>query len=359
MLHSLAERSLELLAYPLDQVRYKLLKRFGTQVRPFIRSKELRVTTIACIGILSAAWMSLYLPLWQLALGPILWGIPHIIGDLRYLVVHKGLYRSWWFWVCMALPLAHFTYRPYVTTTMLALAGSALVAMYPKLSPTSPKTSKHYIRGIAVIICAAFGYYGAQRYPYHAHFLLLHLHNLITITIWWFWRPRKQLWEWLPIAMMVFFTLLLFLGWGAESWRQVHSDSSAPLSMHYFELSLARLLPENWRPQWVVIYGFLQSLHYLVWIRLIPEDNRSTKGPITFKRSALNLSKDFGPWLILIALSLMLILLLWSTVSLPSARMSYLRWISSHASLEIAVMGYLFVEKARGSISNGDESTRL
>jgi hypothetical protein len=308
----------------------------------------MRVTAIAFFGILSAGLMSLYLPLWQLALGPILWGIPHIIGDLRYLVIKKKLYRSYLFWGLVATPLAYFTYQPRVTTSMIALGGAGIVAMAKRpLTSLHCLMSERIIRGMLVIGVAVVGYYLAKQHPYYAHFLLLHLHNIITIMIWWFWRPRHNKWEQLPIWLIMLFTLLLLCMWDADSWRQVHAHSSAPLSLVYFEATLARVLPIDWRPQWVVVYGFLQSLHYLVWIRLIPEDNRQAETPITFKRSALTLKQDFSGFFILITIIAMSALLVWSTFNLAAARISYLHWISAHASLEVAVIGYLFVERSK------------
>ena len=121
----IAEHLIERITRPFDLMRQQFLSALGPIARPFIRSRRLRVTTIAVAGFGLAALLSLWFPLWQLALGPIIWGIPHILGDLRYLIVRQNLVRSWGFWILIVAPLAYFTYKPRVTTTMVALAGAA------------------------------------------------------------------------------------------------------------------------------------------------------------------------------------------------------------------------------------------
>lgn len=357
---SLAERSLERVARPLDYTRRRLLLSLGSIAHPFIRSRALRVTTIAVFGFSVAAMLSLWIPLWQLALGPIIWGIPHILGDLRYLVVKQRLARSVSFWFLVVAPLAHFTYRPRVTTTMIALGGAALLGLIlrGRASPTTRLSTwperEVSARFLFVVMCSLIGYILARQYPYHAHFVLLHAHNLITLGIWWFWRSRASLWELAPLIALVGLSALILGGWDAEAWRVAQGSSElAPsgLTLSYFERALARVLPAEWRPQWVALYGFLQSAHYLVWIRLIPEDDRSNETPITFRRSALRLYSDFGGWVMLMVTVMMIGLVAWAIVDVAAARMSYLRWISAHASLEIAVMGYLFIRRAQGARS--------
>jgi hypothetical protein len=198
------------------------------------------------------------------------------------------------------------------------------------------------------MICAIIGYLLAKENPYPAHFILLHGHNLITLGIWWFWRPRTSLWELIPLLTLIAFSALILCAWDAQSWREAHGSQESALSnltLSYFERTLAWVLPEGWRPQWVALYGFLQSAHYLVWVRLIPEDDRVASTPITFRRSAIRLREDFGGWVMLLIFGLMIVLAVWAIFDVSAARITYLRWIGAHASLEVAVIGYLIVSK--------------
>ena len=351
----IADYFIEGLTRPLDVIRQHLLSVLGPIARPFIRSRRLRVTTAAVIGFGLAAVFSLWIPLWQLALGPIIWGIPHILGDLRYLIVRQRLARSWGFWLLIVVPLAYFTYKPRVTTTMIALAGAGLLGFIHHIQNRDTSNKPSLIRFASVILIASAGYIIAKAYPYHAHFTLLHAHNLITLGLWWSWRKREHYWELFPILMLIILSAMILFAWDADSWRASHNHvvhGPTHLSMAYFERALASVLPEGWRPQWVALYGFLQSAHYLVWIRLIPEDDREAETPIPFKRSALRLLEDFGGWLILLSLLAMIALVIYAISSVSAARLTYLRWISAHASLEVAIIGYFAIYRPSTSKSS-------
>jgi hypothetical protein len=44
------------------------------------------------------------------------------------------------------------------------------------------------------------------------------------------------------------------------------------------------------------LYAFGQSLHYMVWLRLMPEIDRGTPTPSSFRRAFQSLKQDFGSW---------------------------------------------------------------
>jgi len=348
MLGSLAERSLERLARPLDQLRQALLQACGPLLTPFIRDRALRVNTTAVLGLCVTALLSLKLPLWQLALGPIIWGVPHIIGDLRYLVLKQGLARAWGFWLLIATPLAYYSYQPRVTTTMLGVGGAGVLGLLTQRASAHDGLISVTTKRRLLIVAAlgALGYWVASEWPKESHYALLHGHNLITLGLWWWWRPRQR-WEALSLVTLIGLSALILFGWEASEWRADNPREGAwgRLTMSYFEVTLAGVAPREWRPQWVALYGFLQSAHYLVWVRLIPEDDRERETPVTFRRSVARLSQDFGGWVIALTLLMMVGLGAWAVVDVAGARLTYLTWISAHASLEIALIAYLFVSQ--------------
>jgi molybdate transport system substrate-binding protein len=66
------------------------------------------------------------IPLWMLALGPILLGVPHLLADLRYCVFRPGWHRQAAIWVA-----EHKLIR---TETRVNLLGNTLVLIAPKTS---------------------------------------------------------------------------------------------------------------------------------------------------------------------------------------------------------------------------------
>lgn len=57
---------------------------------------------VAVLGALvgSGVW-----PLWMLAVGPIVLGVPHVVSDVRYLVAKPGYHRRAEWCVVVGLPL--------------------------------------------------------------------------------------------------------------------------------------------------------------------------------------------------------------------------------------------------------------
>ncbi len=81
------ERSLA----PLDWARTRLLRRLRWLVRPFVRSRELRVATSCSLIMLFALSMTLAAPFWLLAVGPILLGFLYVdaaVSEMDVLSVH-------------------------------------------------------------------------------------------------------------------------------------------------------------------------------------------------------------------------------------------------------------------------------
>ena len=342
----------ERLTNPLDRWRLYLLRILAPFLRPLIRSSAHRVCVTASLGFLLATLISLKIPLWQLALGPIIWGIPHLIGDLRYLVVRRGLLKSIGFWLLIALPLLYFTYRPSFVYTLIALSGATLLGYFHGRRQAQNQHRVILRRAGCVLSFVLGAYFFTRAYPLHAHFILLHGHNLITLGIWWKWRDKRAWWELIPLLVLIACSSLILFGWEANEWRVATLESAwqpPNLSLRYFEITLASVFPEAWRPQWVVLYGLLQSAHYLVWVRLIPEEARERETPITFRRSLQRLSEDFGPLIVCLMIIGMIGLAFWAFFDVSAARLNYLKLIGAHASLEIAMIGYLYtaVESAQ------------
>ena len=94
----------------------------------------------------------------------------------------------------------------------------------------------------------------------------------------------------------------------------------------------------------VLLFAFLQSVHYLVWIRLIPEDARKQPTPRTFNKSLMALRSDFG-WVWEAVLFGAVALCVWAVLDIAQARRSYLQLIFFHGFLEFAICAWCYVER--------------
>jgi len=122
------------------------------------------------------------------------------------------------------------------------------------------------------------------------------------------------------------------------SWLFQYHPSS--LDMAYYHHAIAYLVEESWQTTTVLLFAFLQSVHYLVWIRLIPEEARKQPTPRGFRKSFDALSFDFGFALLLVIGLLSMFFIGYGIFSPELARRDYLTLISFHGFLELFVLAY-------------------
>ena len=327
---STTEHAIRWISQPLDSLRRQILHYFSPWLRPFIRNRSLRICVTASSFIFLAFVFSIALPLWQLLLGPILLGIPHFVSDIRYLIVRKGLHKQVIFWFGVALPLACFL---LAQKPVYAMSG-VLVA---SLCSLRPKKEKY----LAIAICSLLTAL-SWVFPRNFIFMFLHLHNVIGIAIWWFWRKRDR-YEGIPLLLCLLGCLfILFFPISLSSAQEVHPPN---LNNHYFERSIAPFAPTIWQFRLVTLYAFLQSIHYLVWIRLIPEEAKKKPTPQSFTKSFLSLKEDMGSIFFVSIFVAAGALLLYAVYSPQDARYHYLYLISFHGFLELAFCAYTRVQQ--------------
>lgn len=350
---------------PLDRVRWMLLKLLGQLARPVIRCRELRVMVAGVGVVMFSLAATLISPFWLLALGPVVLGVPHLVADMRYLVLRPGLHRRRILWLPVGVPLllagtANFT----MTSGLVACAVMALLAHGAWIR-----------KGTALGVIAAL-MAGAWVVGDVAALIFAHAHNFIAVMLWWCWRPQSErsgvsfeagektvahpsLFE----LLRAFFASLgrrrmvplLFLaassmiaaGW-LEPWARGFAWQPARLGPDYHLSFLAPGVAEPWALRLVLLFAFAQSVHYGVWLRLIPEDDRPQETPRTFRASARALQVDMGVPLLAGALLIALGVALWSVFDLAAARENYLRLALFHGYLELIAATWLYVERPAG-----------
>ena len=318
---------LDTIARRLDRPRRDLLLLCSPFIAPFIKNRALRVHCSAIIFLAIAFAITIGLPCWQLALGPIILGIPHIIGDVRYLVLQEELHKNSVFWMLVAAPLLAFLYFQQSGFGAMAIVGATLLH--------KPNRSALPIVGAAIgLMVVAFIYDRIFLYS------LLHLHNVIAIAIWWRWRKNRKAWEYTSLVLCAAFCIVILVGFRLNT-----AFHPTQLPMEYFTRTLVPFASGDWAIRLVLLYAFLQSFHYFIWVRLIPEDNRKQQTPQSFRKSLSTLQENFGEkGIFFIALS-MVALIIWACFDIKSARANYLYLISFHGFLELAVCGYYLSKK--------------
>ena len=326
---------------PLDRLRSALLGPIGRTWREPIRDRDLRVALAGTLGVLTSLALTILAPLWLLALGPLVLGVPHLLSDVRYLVVRPGLHRRRLFLPLVALPLGISMFKPGLWVALCAVAGALVLARAPRPVRAA---------GIALVLAAAAAAYAGG---YTVDVLFAHAHNAVALGLWWWWRPGRPRYQLAPIIASAIGVAALLLAGDALVHRLGSlAPPHAGLVVDTLALSRCPIADPAWSLRLVLAFAFAQSVHYGVWLRLLPDDARPRPGLRSFASSYRALAGDCGRQLVLGALVLVAALLLWGLSDLELARTAYLRMALFHGPLELAAIALLLVERrAPGAVA--------
>ena len=257
------------LCRPLDRLRRRCLRSLMPLIDGLSVHREHRVALTGCFIILASLVMSLMLPLWQLALGPILLGTLHILADFRYCVVRPGFHRRWPVVLCCGAPLLAMICGQGLDIGLLAVAFAFALAKGPLWKR---------ITGLGAV--SAAGMLVAE-YGFYADVFFAHFHNVVAVLLWWAWRARIGKVHWAVLVMY----LGVWLGLIGGAFDGVHfalaSSGWGPegqsMAYHAGFLGFGQTGMEAVR--WVLAFAMAQSVHYWFWLRMVPEDDRRQYTP--------------------------------------------------------------------------------
>jgi hypothetical protein len=330
-------RAVETLLAPADALRARLYRLLAPWAGPLFADRERRVAWIGALSVCFAFGATLAAPLWSLALGPLLLGVPHLVSDARYLVVRPGLHRRTTLAILGGLPLLALWLGAGPAVGLLAMLPAILLAHGPG-----------WRKGLLLAVWATLTWL-ALAFEWGFLLVLAHAHNVIAVALWWWaWRARHARAWGVPVLAAVG-TGALLLG-AAEPVMTALGGWAAPMTGTSFSEHVEVMAPIG-QPvlalRLVLVFAFLQAVHYGVWLRLVPEDDRPRAAPRPWRASWRALVKDFGPVPLALFVLLALGIALWGVVDLTQARLGYFRLAVSHGYLELAVASLWLIEGRR------------
>ena len=319
-----------------DSVRRRLYRALTPWLAPLYADRARRVMWLGLVSLTLSFMLTLIAPLWLLALGPVLLGVPHLVADARYLVVLPKLHERG--------ALAWLAALPLIATGFGAPAAMSLLSIVPAVLMARASVGR---KAVGLVAWAALT---AIAIAWETPFLLafLHLHNLVALAWWWALRPRTKHAVVLPFAVLAM--LAFILAGGAEPIVTAVGAWQAPgsaTSFNEFVETTAPGLGATMGLRLVLTFAFLQSVHYAMWLRLVPEDARPRPAPRPFRATWAALVADFGVPLLIVFVGLTVFIALWGLKDLASARWGYLRLAAFHGYLELAVAALFLVERKR------------
>ncbi len=323
----------EALLAPADALRAAVYRWLGPLLGGLYADRVRRVPLLGTALIALAFGLTVASPLWLLAVGPLVLGVPHLLADFRYLVVQPGLHRRGALCALAALPLVAVGLGATAAVGLLAVAVAVLGAT------ASWRRKALGLAAWAALTLAALWAEG--------DFVLvfLHAHNLVALGLWWRLRPRGAVAAW-PLVAVVAGTGLLLSGAMDGALTALGSWSAPASGLSFTELAAtsAPLADPTLAARLVLSFAFLQSVHYVVWLRLIPEDARERPAPRPFLASFRALVRDFGLAPLCVCAAVALGIAAWGALDVAAARMGYLRLATFHGYLELAVGALLVLE---------------
>lgn len=317
-----------------DRVRRSLLVALGPFTRLVLTQRERRVAFAGTFGVFLSLLLAASLPMWLLALGPFIWGVLHVLVDIRYLVIREGLHRRW----------------PMVATSAVGFLGAGLGYGLSAVVPAAfvcvlLAVGSLARKGVALALVATLGW-AAFRYGYGADVVFAHAHNLVAVVFFLLWRRRGSRLHLLPVGAFTLAAVMLVSG--TFDSLLARPEAFSPFSNLFVEELSATLAPGlegTTALRVVALYAFAQSVHYALWVRLIPDEARPSETPRSFRQSVRVLFAEVTPILGYGALLLFGVFWVFAAVDLALARTWYFRLSFFHGYLELIVLFVFFVEQ--------------
>jgi hypothetical protein len=331
--------ALAVVAHALDRIRSPVLRALlsrSSWLRDIARSREHRITAIGlaslCIALVLSVGFTASLFLWA----PLVLGTSHIVADLRYLLLDP--YRP-----------APLRIRDASVAILLIscivwqepLLGWLAVLVTQVLSPLREHSLQRWIlraSGISIVGIICFCSY---LFPVVSSYILLHAHNAIAIIFFAavFHRrgvePSSFAARWsIPLAIGVAGSMIMAGAFDIA----LKNIPAASVAQYVLPEAAIDTLPPIACARIVALFVFMQSMHYTIWLRLIPELTRPRAGMRSFDSSLRALRHDLGAVVVVATVAITVTFLLIGAVNTGIARDWYLRLAGFHAYLEIAVL---------------------
>lgn len=318
-----------------DALRRGLLRRVlrVPGVRGVFVSPERRIPLAFGGAVAASLLLAVLHPVGLLLWGVALFGIPHVLSGVRHLALRRRLHPLSRVLCLTAVVLgAGLLFgggRPVLKAVTVCFALSVLVELWSAPGvPALPRLGA----SAAVLVGSALAL------AFHGLFLVAvtHLHALGSILFCAHLARRRGI-SHLPLTVGValgalaialggFDATLLGVGLGTA----VGPDEV----VGWLGGTFAEARPEV-AHRMLVLYAFGQSVHYAVWVRLVPELDRPSPVPWSFRRGLEALRRDAGPWAVpaLVACAAGTV---WLLRGGAPARETYFALVYFHMGLEAA-----------------------
>ena len=336
--------TLERAVLPLDAARSRVMRvAVGTRLGVFlVGRRDRRVAAQAACGVLFTFLLVMFAPAVMLAVGPVVFGVPHVASDVRYLVLRRGVSRPA---ITLTLVFAGLVTAvrglglvvphglPWAAIEMGLLCAWVAAAALAGASASGRRELR-----VPVVLLALGAAFLVVPRALGTGVVLAHAHNVVAIAVWLFVFRRNVRAATVPLLFAAVAVLVLLSG------------ATLPVSMpHGTALGVSLAESASWMAPGfsvragaaiVLSFAFLQSMHYAVWLGWIPQEDVRAEGTLSFKMSLRSMMRDFGSRGLGVCAALTLIVVAGACFALTRTRELYLSFAVFHGYLEIAMLAY-------------------
>ncbi len=327
-----------------------LFPRLGLTGRALITQPVLRVAVGGSFGVAFALLLTWSMPLLLLAFSPLLLGIPHLVSDIRYLIVQPGYHRRLWLAGPVGLGLLGAAFGLGMRAGLLSTALTLVLAVSPN---NQSRWHGGLRRALGLLIVAGLAVIGWRTDWYWLDLAMAHAHNFIAVLLLSLWvssrtrqtnEPHSAL-TWAPLGLFLLAAVLLASGGlTARPTGLLALAGDDRLNLDGARWTLAPYLQPDLGTRVVLLFAFAQAVHYTVWLRLLPDVTRERPTPRSFRASVDALHRDLGPGLLAIAGVLVCALIVYACLDVAVARDHYFRIAMFHGHLELCALALWWVE---------------
>lgn len=299
-------------------------------VRAIFVNPVKRIAVAQVIAAMTSLFFALWQPTWSLALGAAIFGVPHVLAGLRHTTITRELSLASRAFGGFAFLLAVASLRSPDPRWLEAMTVTFALGVAAELLRT-----RWYIAVVGVCLLAGATFV-ALRFHWVFVLFVTHLHALGSIAYFCLAAHRRGV---SPVPLMLSVTLMVaaiaagaFDGWLANaSWAQQTGPDSVVNLVGFDTHALSAIALSRS----LVLYAFGQAMHYAVWLRLMPEVDRPSPVPYSFRRALEVLRKDlrgFTPAALAVCAGSMVLMLAFGN----DARQLYFSLVYFHIGLEAA-----------------------
>jgi hypothetical protein len=312
-------------------------------LRPVILQKPWRIALRATVSVVFALLLTLLWPVALLVFAPIVLGVVHVASDVRYLVVRPRFPRA------AALAMLGFAAAMIACRVLemlgavvawgaaaeIGIGGTWVGVMLVAASAGQELRRRTACLALVVALITTVGIV----FAHGARAAVLLAHPLVAIAAWLMvFRRRGGRSALLPLLAVALGCGLLL---ACEPVRAAGLRAGG-VELAMMAAAIAPGLPVCSATPIVLVLLFLQSVHYAVWLRWIPEESTRAAGTLTFAMSLRSLRKDFGAFGIAATASLAAGVVIAALFAPPmGVRDAYLALAGFHAYLELAALAFL------------------